>query len=172
MKKPRVSAVAALAEKSRALGKDNLLLWQIPEDLKRLRAMTMGHPLVMGRKTMDHLITVAGGALKGRTNIVVSRNKDLQSPGFVIAGSVEEALEKAKQSPGGDKEIFIFGGAQLFTLALPVTDRLYLTIVRDDPEADAFFPDYSEFTKVIEKSEEKKFEDLTYYYLTLERPAA
>ncbi len=170
MNKPRISAVAALAEKSRALGKDNLLIWRIPEDMKRLRAMTMGHSLIMGRKTMDHLITVAGGALKGRTNIVVSRNKDLTSPGFIIVSSLEEAIEKAKQSPGGDEEIFLFGGAQLFTLALPIIDRLYLTIVKDDPEADAFFPDYSEFTKVIEKSEDKKFGDLTFYYLTLERP--
>ena len=169
MNKPRVSAIAALAEKSRALGKDNLLIWQIPEDLKRLREMTMGHSLIMGRKTMEHLITVAGGALKGRTNIVVSRNKDLISPGFIVVGSVEEAIEKAKQSPGGDDEIFIFGGAQMYALALPLTDRLYLTVIKDDPKADAFFPDYSEFTKVIEKSEEKQFENLTYYYLTLER---
>ncbi len=169
-KKPRVSAVAALAEKSRALGNKNLLIWKIPEDMKRLREMTMGHPLIMGRKTMDHLKEVAGGALKGRTNIVISRHTDISEPGFIIVDSVEKAIEEAKKSPGGDEEIFIFGGGQIFAAALPVTDRLYLTIVKDDPEADAFFPEYQEYTKVIEKSELKNFEGLEFYYLTLERP--
>lgn len=170
MKNQRISAIAALSDKTRALGKGIDLLWKIPGDMKRLRKITMGHPIVMGRKTMDNILATAGKPLVGRTSIVISRDKDLNAPGFIVVPSLDEALEKAKQSPGGDEEIFIFGGGQIFTLALPVTDRLYLTVVEDNPEADAFFPDYSEFTKVIQKSEKMQFEGLNYYYLTLERP--
>lgn len=170
MKNPRISAIAALSDKTRALGKGNQLLWKIPDDLKRLRAITMGHPLIMGRKTMEHVLATAGKPLTGRTSIVVTRDKSLSPQGFITVQSLDEALEKAKQSPGGDEEIFIFGGGQIFTLALPITNRLYLTVVEDNPEADAFFPDYSEFTKVIQKSEKMQSEGLNYYYLTLERP--
>ena len=164
-KNPRVSAIAVIAEKSRALGKDNKLLWKLPGDLKRLREITMGHPLIMGRKTMSHM----GKVLDGRTNIAVSRNKDFSFPGAVVCSTITEAIERAKSSPVGDEEIFIFGGAQIYELALPLTDRLYLTIVQDEPEADAFFPDYSEFKTVIEKSEVMEDNGIKYYYLTLER---
>lgn len=164
-KNPRVSAIAAIAEKSRALGKDNKLLWKIPGDLKRLREITIGHPLIMGRKTMSHM----GKVLDGRTNIVISRNKDFAFPGAIVSSTVEDAIKYAETSPGGSEEIFIFGGAQIYQLALPLTDRLYLTIVQDELEADAFFPDYSEFKTVIEKSEVMEDSGLKYYYLTLER---
>lgn len=164
-KNPRISAIAVISEKSRALGKDNKLLWKLPEDLKRLREITMGHPLIMGRKTMSHMRKV----LDGRTNIVISRNKDFAFPGAVVCSTIDEAIEKAKSSPGGDEEIFIFGGAQIYELALPLTNRLYLTIVQDEPEADAFFPDYSEFKTVIEKSEVMEDNGIKYHYLTLER---
>ena len=166
----RISAIAAIAEKSRALGKDNKLLWRIKGDLKRVREMTTGHPLIMGRNTMDHILATVGKALAGRTNIVITRHQSLTKEGFIIAHSIEEAIEKAQNSLGGNEEIFIFGGAQIYKLALPKTDRLYLTIIKESPEADAFFPDYSEFTKVIQKSEIMQSDGLRYYYLTLERP--
>lgn len=164
-KNPIVSAIAVISERSRALGKDNELLWKLPGDLKRLREITMGHPLVMGRKTMDHMVKV----LDGRTNIVVSRKQNFVFPGAEICSTIEEAIEKAKTSQGGNEEVFIFGGAQIYKLALALTDRLYLTIVQDEPEADAFFPDYSEFITVIEKSEVMEDNGIKYYYLTLER---
>jgi len=162
----RISAIAVIAEKSRALGKDDKLLWKLPGDLKRLREITMGHPLIMGRKTLtDHI----GRVLDGRTNIVISRNKNFSFPGAVVCSTIEEAIKKAQLSPGGDEEVFIFGGAQIYDLALPLTDKLYLTIVQNEPEADVFFPEYSEFKKVVEKTEIMEFEGLKYYYLTLER---
>lgn len=164
-KNPRVSAVAAIAERSRALGKDNKLLWKLPGDLKRLRKITMGHPLIMGRKTMSHM----GKVLEGRTNIVISRNKEFIFPGAIVCSTIEEAIKHAEMSPGGREEIFIFGGAQIYELALPLTDRLYLTIVQNEPDADAFFPKYSEFKTVREKSEVMEDNGLKYYYLTLER---
>ena len=168
MKTPRISAIAAIAEKSRALGKDNKLLWRISGDLKRVKELTMGHPIIMGRKTMEHIVATAGKALSGRTNIVVTRDKDLKKDGFVVVNSFPEALEMAQKSPGPE-EVFVFGGAQMYQLALPRIHRLYLTVVQDDPQADAFFPDYSEFKTVVEKSEEMDDNGLKYYYLTLER---
>ena len=164
-----ISAIAAISSQKRAIGNKNELLWKIPEDLKRLRAITMGHPLVMGRKTMEHVLATAGKPLGGRTNIVVTRDKNLTVDGFITTTSLDEAIEVAENSPGGKEEVFIFGGAQLFTLALPKTDRLYLTIVEDEAPADTFFPDYSKFTKVIDKSEVKEFVGIKYYYLTLEK---
>ncbi len=164
----RISAIAALSEQNRALGKQNQLLWRIPADLKRVRELTMGHPIIMGRKTMTHILATAGRALPGRTNIVITRNKDLSQDGFVVVQSLEQAIEVAKNSPGSE-EVFIFGGAQMYELALSITERLYLTIVQDEPEADAFFPDYSEFKNVVQKSEVMQSDKLSYYYLTLER---
>lgn len=162
----RVSAIAAVSAGKRAMGMNNKLLWRIPGDLPRLRTLTMGHPLIMGRKTMEH---IGGKPLPGRTNIVVSRNATLSVNGFVMTGSVAEALENAKSAEGGE-EVFVFGGAQIYTVALPYTQRLYLTIVHDEPPADAFFPDYSEFTKIVEKSEEMLFGEIKYQYITLEKP--
>lgn len=164
----RISAIAAIAEKSRALGKDNKLLWRISSDLKRVRELTMGHPIIMGRKTMEHIIATAGKALPGRTNIVISRDVNLHREGFVVVKSIAEAIEVAKKSPGSE-EAFVFGGAQIYQLSLPQIQRLYLTVVQDDPQADAFFPDYSEFKTVVVKSEEMNDNGLKYYYLTLER---
>ncbi len=149
----------------RAMGKDNELLWRIPGDLKRVRELTMGHPIIMGRKTMEH---IGAKPLPGRTNIVITRNPALSVNGFVFASSVEDAIGKAKNCEGND-EIFIFGGAQIYTLTLPYTRRLYLTVVHDEPPADAFFPDYHEFTRVVEKSPQIKFGEITYEYVTLER---
>lgn len=85
-----------------------------------------------------------------------------------MVNSFPEALEMAQKSPGPE-EVFVFGGAQMYQLALPRIHRLYLTVVQDDPQADAFFPDYSEFKTVVEKSEEMDDNGLKYYYLTLER---
>lgn len=164
----RISAIAALSEQNRALGTQNQLLWRIPGDLKRVRELTMGHSIIMGRKTMDHILKTAGRALPGRTNIVITRDAGLVQEGFVTVQSIEDAIEVAKKSPGSD-EIFVFGGAQIYALALPWIGRLYLTIVRDEPEADTFFPDYSEFKKIVQKSEVMHLDGLSYYYLTLER---
>ena len=169
MKTPRISAIAAIAEKSRALGKDNELLWRISGDLKRVKELTMGHPIIMGRKTMEHIVAITGKSLPGRTNIVISNSQTEPCNGFIFVKNVDEAFSVAESSPGGEDEFFIFGGARTYELFLPYINRIYLTIVQDDPQADAFFPDYSEFKTVVEKSEEMDDNGLKYYYLTLER---
>ena len=161
-KKPIMSAIAAIG-KNRELGKRGDLIWRIPDDLKRLKALTTGHVVIMGRKTYESI----GRPLPNRTNIIVTRNPDFTAPGCLVATSVPDALDLAREHE--TEEIFILGGADIYTQALPFTDRLYLTIVdATDPEADTFFPDYSEFTKVIE-TETKDHNGLAYTWLTLER---
>lgn len=160
--KARLCAIAAIGE-NRELGKAGNLIWRIPEDLKRLKALTLGHPLIMGRKTYESI----GKPLPGRMNIVVSGNADFEAPGCTVASSLPDALEIAHKDDR--EEIFIFGGASLYESALPFTDRLYLTLVHDtDPDADVFFPEYSDFTIVVEK-ETRDHDGLAYEWLTLER---
>ncbi|MBY0539636.1 dihydrofolate reductase [Patescibacteria group bacterium] len=161
-KKPLVSAIAAITEKDRGIGKDNDLLWKIPADLKRFKEITFAHPIIMGRKNFESI----GRALPGRMNIIVTRDTAYRRENCVIAHSIEDAMARA--SALDDEEVFIIGGGEIYTQALPFTDRLYLTLIHAEKPADVFFPEYSEFTKVI--SEEKgEHEGTRYTFLTLDR---
>jgi len=163
MKQPIISAIAAFGARTRALGKDNKLIWDMPKDRKRYNKITTGHPLIMGRKTYESI----GRPLPKRTNIVVTRNPDYKAPGCIVVHSLDEALEKARELD--EEEIFINGGGFIYRDALPITDRLYLTLVDSDEEGDAFFPEYeTEFTKEISR-EEGEENGIHYTYLTLER---
>lgn len=159
----RVSAIAAIDEK-RGLGKNNNLLFKIKEDFIRMKALTTGHPIIMGRKTYESI----GRVLPNRTNIIITRDASYEVPEAIMAHSLEQAIALAKNNPGGE-EIFIFGGGEIFKQALPVTDRLYLTVVKADCGADTFFPAYEkEFTKVLEKEDHQDGE-YTFTFLTLEK---
>ena len=159
---PIISAIAAIGE-NRELGKSGDLIWRISDDLRRVKELTTGHTLIMGRKTYESI----GKPLPNRTNIVVTRDTGYQADGCIVAHSLDEALAKAREVEEG--EIFIFGGAEVYKEALPTITRLYLTLVHaSNPKADTFFPDYSDFTKVIE-TEEREQEDLKYQWVTLER---
>jgi len=165
-KKHRISAVAVLGRNTRALGKDGGLLWRLPEDMQRFKALTMGHPVIMGRRTWDS-IPDKYRPLPGRTNIVVTRSPEFAAEGVLVARSIEKALEIARDSEGSE-EICIIGGGEIYRLALPYTNRLYLTLVDDDAPGDTFFPPYDEFTKVLE--EEAHPEGVPpYTFTTLER---
>lgn len=171
MYKPRISLIAALSE-NRVIGINNDLPWHIPGDLKRFKDLTTGHPIIMGRKTFESL----GRVLPNRTNIVITRdvakfNEEAKRTGLVpeeVVTSLDEAIEKAKESFGGSDEIFIIGGGQIFEQALPQADRLYLTIIHKTVLGDAYFPEYDMFTKEIERTDEKG-DEFDYTYLTLER---
>lgn len=164
----RVSIIAAIDEK-RGLGKNNDLLFRISEDGKRVRTLTTGHPLVMGRKTFESL----GRLLPNRSHIVITHDPDsVKNIAFkpeAVVSSLEEGLEAAKKFPGA-KEIFIFGGGQIFTEAVEkgLVDRLYLTIVEGDYGADVFFPDYSMYKKVLNE-ETHESEGYKYKFLDLEK---
>jgi dihydrofolate reductase len=161
----RISMVVALGH-GNVIGKDNGLLWHLPDDLKHFKDVTAGHPVVMGRRTWDSLPEKVR-PLPGRTNIVVTRDANYQAPGAQLAHSWPEALELAKHAEGSD-EICVIGGGELFKIALPDTDRLYLTLVDDPTPGTVYFPDYAEFTKVIaeEAHEENGYR---YVWKTVER---
>ncbi len=166
----RISIVVALGRDgshNRAIGKDNKLLWHIPEDLKRFKELTWGHPVIMGRKTWES-IPEKHRPFAGRTNIVITRNSSYEAPGALVVHSLGDALKEARKSPGAD-EIHIGGGTELYKEALPLVTRLYLTLIDDEKESDAVFPPYEdEFTDVLSR-EEHDWNGIRYEWVTLER---
>ena len=129
-----VSIIVAMDEQ-RGIGVGNRLPWHLSSDLKRFKALTMGHHLLMGRKTYESI----GRPLPGRTMIVISRRKYYQPEGVLVVGSLDEGLELAE---GWDEvEAFVIGGGEIFAQALPITDRIYLTLVQTVAECDVFFPE-------------------------------
>ena len=140
-----ISIIAAIG-KNRELGKDNKLLWHIPEDFKRFKTLTSGHIVIMGRKTFESI----GKPLPNRANIVVTKNQAWTALGCTVCYSLEEAIEKAKKNLPAGRQVFIIGGAEIYKQGIQYADKLYLTLVNQEyPEADAFFPDYCEFKKII-----------------------
>lgn len=159
--RPEIILIAAIGE-NRELGKNNQLLWQIPEDLKRFKKLTTGHVVIMGRKTFESI----GKPLPNRTNIIISANKNYTLPSAYVCHSFEDALKQAKVLE--KQEIFVIGGGQIYKEAMPYVDKLYLTIVKATADADTFFPDYSEFKTVILK-QEGQYNTLRYTFLGLMR---
>jgi len=164
----KICAVVAIG-KNREIGCGNKLLWRIPADVQRFRDLTRGHPLIMGRKTFESILSYRGTPLPDRTNIVITRDKDWKYEGIVVTRSLDEAIEVAKKSPGSD-EIHIGGGAEIYKLALPMIDKLYLTLIdAEDKEADIFFPPYEDqFTKIVFE-ENHEWNGIKYTYVDLER---
>ena len=144
----RISLIAAIAAKSRALGNGGRLPWRLPAEQAYFKRITEGHPVIMGRKTWESLPTTVR-PLPGRTNIVISRQDGYEASGASVVSTLEEAFVLGARAPGAH-EIFIIGGGELYTLALPHASRLYLTLVEDEPEADTFFPEYeNEFLQKV-----------------------
>ncbi|MBU2158720.1 dihydrofolate reductase [Patescibacteria group bacterium] len=168
--KERISIVVSLGRdgaNNRAIGKDNTLLWHIPDDLKRFKELTLGHSVIMGRKTWESL-PEKYRPLPGRTNIVVTRNQSYEAPGAHVVHSFGDALRLARTSPGSE-EIHIGGGIELYKEALPLVSRLYLTLIDDEKESDTFFPEYeSVFTKKLSE-EVRDWDGIAYRWVTLER---
>lgn len=153
-------------DENRVIGKNNTLIWHLPADLKRFKALTTGHVIIMGRKTFESI----GRPLPNRTTIVISRQTDLQIEGFILANSVEEAILKAKSITRED--IYIVGGAEIYTLSLPLADQILVTQLHDIFEGDAFFPEISpEIWEVTEKERGITDEQNTYQfsYITYSR---
>lgn len=133
----KLALIWAMA-RNRTIGRNNALPWHLPEDLKYFKRVTLGKPVIMGRKTWESI----GRPLPGRTNIVISRDAGFQAEGVRVVQTLEQALalaEKICLIDGADEAVVI-GGAQIYALALPLADRLYLTQVHADVEGDAHFP--------------------------------
>lgn len=161
MSKPIISLIAVVAE-NRAIGLNNKLLWDIPEDMEHFRETTRGHPVIMGQKTFESI----GRPLPKRVNIVLTQDKNYQPEGCIPVYSIEQAIEEAKKHD--QEEIFFIGGGMVYKQALPLADKLYLTIVKGNFEADTFFPDYAEFKKVVSRRESHD-KNYRYTFLELER---
>lgn len=136
---------------SRQIGYQNKLLWHSSEDLKNFKKTTMNHCIVMGRKTFESI----GRALPGRPNIVLSRSKDFSPEGVTVVGDLDAAFQVAKNK--NETEVMIIGGGAIYEQALPLCDRLYLSKIDYDGQADTFFPDYNQFKWTL--IEEKDFLD-------------
>ena len=162
-KENKVSIIVAMAQ-NRTIGINNTLPWRIPEDLRHFKALTMGHHMIMGRKTFDSI----GKPLPGRTTVVVTRDRNLKIAGCVMAYSLQDAIAAC----AGDEEIFVVGGAELYAQAMPLTDTLYITEIRQDVEGDAHFP---EFTKDAwqevsrERRNQTEPQALEYHFATYQR---
>ncbi|RMG54644.1 MAG: type 3 dihydrofolate reductase [Gammaproteobacteria bacterium] len=133
---PRIALIAAVAANG-VIGQDNAMPWHLPADLAHFKRITLGKPVIMGRRTCESI----GRPLPGRLNIVVSSQPDLAIEGCEVVDSLEAALERARQED--PEEIMIIGGARIYEQALPLADRLYLTLIDSRPEGDARFPEWS-----------------------------
>lgn len=159
----KLSIVVAISENN-AIGKNNQLLWHLPADLKHFKAITSGHPIIMGRKTYDSI----GRPLPNRRNIVITRQTDLTIPNVELVNSLQEAIALCEK----ENEVFVIGGAEIYKQALSLTNRIYLTIVHQNYEADVFFPElneseWKEVAKDYHQADEKN--NVAYTFSTLER---
>ncbi len=160
---PRVLLIAAMAENS-VIGADNALPWRLPADLRRFRALTTGHPVLMGRRTWESL----GRRLPKRTNVILTSNPDYTAAGAVVASSIDRALDAVH----GAGDIFVIGGASLYAQLLPRAQRLYLTLVHARIPGNTRFPeiDWSEWIELDrERHEADAKHRYAFSFLTLER---
>lgn len=158
-----ISFVAAMG-KNKVIGRNNSLPWTMPADMKRFKELTMGKPVIMGRKTFESI----GAPLPKRTNIIITRAQDYKAEGCIVVHSADEALNAAKNT----KEAMVIGGSQIYKEFLPRANRMYLTIIDAGFKGDTYFPEYN-----IEEWEETEYEEherdaenqYDYAFITLER---
>jgi len=148
----------------RVIGNNSILPWDLPADMKRFKQLTMGKPIIMGRKTFESI----GRALNGRMNVILTHKKNYETRGCLVVHSVAEALKKVEKN----KEVMVIGGASLFKQFLPRADRMYLTMIDDDFPGDIYFPKFDitdwEITERI-KGESNENNPYVYIFLVLER---
>lgn len=161
----KIIAIAVIG-KNRELGRGNHLIWDLPGDLERFRAVTKHHPVIMGRKTHESI----GRVLPSRPNIVVTRNLEYREEGCIVVPTIEKALDLAKEL---DKEVvYVIGGGEIYKAALPYTTHLDLTLVdAEAPDAEAFFPEYEKDFKETSRSAPITENGLTYSFVEFEKKA-
>ena len=167
MKLPFLSLLVAMS-KNRVIGKNNQLPWHLPEDLKHFKALTMGHPIIMGRKTYESI----GKVLPGRTNIIVTRQKNYVIPSAIVVDSIQSAFAAGLEENSAKNEAFVIGGEEIFHQALTFSQRIYLTEIQKTFDGDTFFPslnsqEWREAERTIHFSE--GIEQLEYHLVILDR---
>ena len=149
----------AATSQNNALGKDNKIIWHLPDDFKRFKELTSGHHIIMGRKTFESFPK----PLPNRTHVVITRQKNYTPEGCIVVNSIEEAFEICPKN----EDVFLIGGAEIYKLGLPFTDKIELTFINETFEADAFFPeiDFSEWKLTNEEfhaKDEKHAHDFSF----------
>ncbi|MGH1372447.1 MAG: dihydrofolate reductase [Cellvibrionaceae bacterium] len=163
MSRPRIALIAAQAE-NRVIGLNNKMPWHLPEDLQYFKKVTLGKPVVMGRKTFESI----GRPLPGRTNIVITRQSDWRADGVVAASGLDQALGLAEQE--SPDELMVIGGAQIYAEALPLAQRIYLTQIHKKIDGDAWFPALDDqWEQVSRQDGHSEKQDLGYSFLTFDR---
>lgn len=164
----RCCLVVAMAS-NRVIGRDGGMPWHIPADLRHFRAVTMGKPIVMGRKTFQSI----GRPLPGRSNIVVTRDQGFSVPGVTVFGNVDDALQAAESTARRDgvDEIMIIGGGEIYARLLPAASRIYLTEVHEAPDGDVVFPeiDSAVWRETVREDFTADGETPAYSFVTLDR---
>jgi dihydrofolate reductase len=161
--KPKISLIVAMA-KNHTIGVNNTLPWRIPADLQHFKRLTLGHHILMGRKTFDSI----GKPLPQRTTVVITRNPELQIDGCLMAKSLEAAIAAC----AGETEIFVVGGAEIYAQALPYANTLYLTEIQQDVVGDAHFPAFklSEWQEVSREAHQQESpQTLLYHFVCYQR---
>lgn len=162
-----VVIVAGIGARTRAIGLGNQILFHVPDDLRRFKELSMGHPVIMGRKTFESIVAMLGKPLPGRINIVVTRDQNYAHEGALAAHSLKEALEiAARDNP---REIHIGGGAEMYAQSLPYVDRLYLTLFDDDRIGDSYFPVYAEDFEEAARHGMREHQGIKYEWVDFER---
>ncbi len=161
--------VSAVQKGNLAIGKDNGLLWHVPDDLKRFKELTMGHPVIMGQKTFESIIEILGKPFSGRTNIVATFDKNYRydADNVKVSHSLEEAVEIAQSED--PKEIHIGGGGEIYRQMLPVVDRLHITWFFDEQDGDTFFPEFEDQFEVTKESPVHEHEGIKYQWVDYSR---
>ena len=160
-----MTAIVVAAAENNVIGKDNDLIWHLPADLRHFKQLTMGHPILMGRKTYESI----GKPLPGRTSVIVTSQENYAADGCIVANSLQEALEQAKKI---DEQVYVIGGAEIYKQALPLTDVIYLTRLHHTFEGDVSFPELDEKEwQTVEQEHHEPDEKNKYRYsfLTLRR---
>jgi dihydrofolate reductase len=156
-----LSAIVAMSE-NKVIGKNNSLPWHLPADLQHFKTITMGKPILMGRKTFESI----GRPLPGRKNVVITRDTTFKAEGCVVVHSVDDALKECVN----DAEVVVIGGAELFSQMLPNVKRLYLTVIHHEFDGDVFFPElnlqeWKEVKRIDNKADEKNRYDYSFIWL-------
>ena len=148
----KITLIAAVAE-NRVIGRDGGLPWRLPDDLRRFKRRTQGHVVIMGRRTYESL----AAPLPNRSAIVVSRSRDLDTGAATLANSLDKALDIARGR--GENEVFILGGSEIYAMALPLADRLELTVVHAEIEGDTYFPEFDLAAWTITEDQRREADD-------------
>ena len=166
---PRICIIAAVARNG-VIGFENRIPWRLPEDLKHFKRLTLGHAVIMGRRTFESIIATSGKPLPERENVVVTRSREWTRPGCRTAHSLDAALTAVHEP----QDAFVIGGAEIYALALPIASRIYMTEIERDFDGDAFFPEFdrSRWREVSrERNRPNGSEGFAYAFVEYERSA-